>query len=71
MANPGILRGPNFLKLIKCFLLFENVIKNHLEKMEIKGQHTHYFGSQVQNELNNLIFEKVKSNMIVKRNDYC
>lgn len=59
----------NFLKLIKCFSLFDNVLKDHLEKIKNKEQHVHYLGPQIQNELISLMSEKVKSNILTMVKD--
>ncbi|KAF0686318.1 zinc finger MYM-type protein 1-like, partial [Aphis craccivora] len=59
----------NFLKLIECFSLFDNVLKNHLEKIKNKEQHVHYLGPQIQNELISLMSEKVKSNILTMIKD--
>jgi len=59
----------NFLKLIECFSLFDNVLKDHLEKIKNKEQHVHYLGPQIQNELISLMSEKVKSNILTMVKD--
>jgi hypothetical protein len=58
----------NFLKLIECFSLFDNILKHHLEKIKNK-EHVHYLGPQIQNELISLMSEKVKTNILTMVKD--
>jgi len=56
----------NFSKIIELFSLFDNVLKPHVEKIQNKHLHVHYLGPQIQNELINLMSEKVKNNILVE-----
>ncbi|KAL4119026.1 hypothetical protein QTP88_011899 [Uroleucon formosanum] len=59
----------NFLKIIELFSLFDNVLKTHVERIQNKQLHVHYLGPQIQNELINLMSEKVKNNILSRVRD--
>lgn len=58
-----------FLKIIELFSLFDNVLKTHVERIQNKHLHVHYLGPQIQNELINLMSEKVKNNILSRVRD--
>jgi hypothetical protein len=58
-----------FLKIIELSSLFDNVLKTHVERIQNKHLHVHYLGPQIQNELINLISEKIKNNILSRVKD--
>jgi hypothetical protein len=63
------LHNGNFLKLIECFGLFDNVIKEHLKTISCKPRTTHYLGPRIQNELIAIMSQKIKSEIINMLNE--
>lgn len=55
----------NFLKLMESIAKFDNVMAEHLSKIQKKSSHMpHYLGHNIQNEIICLIGEKVKQSII-------
>ncbi|XP_050956911.1 zinc finger MYM-type protein 1 [Labeo rohita] len=58
-ANSG-----NFLKEVELLALFDPVMENHLSRVKDKSTRTHYLGQQIQNELIQLISDKILKTIV-------
>lgn len=56
----------NFLKLVELLAKFDNVMAEHVRRAANKEIHTHYLSKIIQNELIDLIADRVRNEIILK-----
>lgn len=56
----------NFLGLVQLISQFDPVMKEHLRRIKDSEIHDHYLGKQIQNELINLMGDKVRETIVKK-----
>ena len=67
-GSTSILFAPNngnFLKIVELFGLFDNVIKNHINRITDKESTVHYLGKDIQNEIINLMSDQIRKNILI------